>query len=242
MRQGSGMASVPPPLIAVVGALGGVGASALASAVAHWWQRETRAGVLIDLGFGRAGVEVLLGIEARPGVRWPDLGAARGEVDGRGLLAALPTWGRVPVLSCTRRSAVAPDDEVVVDVTTALLRVGQPVVLDLPHPAAWTAATRSLAAVADTTYLVTSNSTLGAAAVLACQGSLGEEKPKLVARLTRGGCGIPAVEIAEATSLSLAGVLRDDRLLVGAIERGEGPRVGTRTPLGRLATKLVRAR
>jgi len=106
-------------VLAVVGASGGVGASALAAAVAV---RARRAGVdvvLVDADPLGGGLDVTLGAEQHAGIRWPDLGGLVGAADGRALLARLPAAADVPVLSFDRVEA-HPPHEVADAVLTAL--------------------------------------------------------------------------------------------------------------------------
>ncbi len=118
-------------VVGVVGARGGVGASTVAAALAlrvhrHGWHAERRrprrrgtgrAGatadvprvVLVDLDPAGGGLDVHLGIEDVPGVRWPDLAGARGDVSGPELTDLLPDWAGVTVLSGDRwRPGPAP--------------------------------------------------------------------------------------------------------------------------------------
>ncbi|MDR2704006.1 MAG: pilus assembly protein FlpE, partial [Cellulomonadaceae bacterium] len=115
-------------LTAVIGAKGGIGASCLAAAIAHGAQQTEGRGALLDLDTAGGGLEVLLGIEGEPGARWPEMLAAFGEVDGGGLLAALPRWGAVPVLSAARQAPQLPPDELVLDICAGLLRNDETVV------------------------------------------------------------------------------------------------------------------
>ncbi|WP_207207349.1 pilus assembly protein FlpE [Xylanimonas protaetiae] len=230
------------PLVAVVGATGGAGTSCVAAALAHGLRRASGRGVLLDLDAGGPGVDVLLGIEDEPGARWPELVDARGDVDGRGLLAALPRWGSVPVLSGTRHAPTGPDDDVVLDVCAALLRVGEAVVLDLPRPGAWTAAARALLADADDVLLVAGTDVVGASGAVAVARALAEVtggRRRIVARRTQTG-GSPAGDLEELTGLEVVAEVGHDRGLAAAVERGEGPRVGRGTRLGRLAGDLAR--
>lgn len=117
-------------MLAVVGASGGVGASALAAAVAV---RAHRAGVdvvLVDADPLGGGLDVTLGAEQQPGIRWPDLGGLVGAADGRALLARLPAAAEVPVLSFDRVEA-HPSREVAAAVLTALAAECQLVVVDV---------------------------------------------------------------------------------------------------------------
>ncbi|AKE38185.1 Helicase/secretion neighborhood CpaE-like protein [Corynebacterium camporealensis] len=84
--------------IAVTGAGGGVGASTLAAALA----RHTGA-LLIDAVPNSGGLDLLLGLEAQPGARWPDLNVGDGSIDPADLRTALPSSADgVAVLSAAR--------------------------------------------------------------------------------------------------------------------------------------------
>jgi hypothetical protein len=53
--------------------------------------------------------------------------------------------------------------------------------------------------------------------------------------------GPHAGDLERLTGLAAAAQVRHDRGLASAVERGEGPRVGRGTPLGRLAAALCEA-
>ena len=229
--------------VAVVGACGGAGVSTLAAALAHGLRRSGEGGVLVDLDLPGPGADVLLGIEDEPGARWPELVAARGDVDGVGLVAALPRWRSVPVLSAARLRPARPDDAVVVDVCTGLLRGGETVVLDLPRPGSWTAAARMLVAAADVVLLVTPCTARGVAGALAARADLadlGVPEPWLVARRPAPG-RIDAVALEDALGLRVRAAPRWDPRLAAAVDRGDGPAVGRRSPLGRAVATLLGA-
>ncbi|MGW1743190.1 septum site-determining protein Ssd [Nocardia sp. NPDC001965] len=92
-------------VVAVAGAGAGAGASVLAAATAL---RSAAAGfrphtVLIDAAPHGGGLDLLLGIEATPGLRWPDLVVDDGRVAAAELHNALPVAGvGLSVLSCGR--------------------------------------------------------------------------------------------------------------------------------------------
>jgi len=128
--------------IAVLGACGGAGASVLASSIAFAAAAEPADVLLVDCDPWGAGLDVLLGIEAEPGLRWGDLAASSGRLQVDALRRALPTvtvgTGRVAVL-CHGRSPAGSD--VGPDVLTVVLdagrRMGAATVIDLPrHPGA----------------------------------------------------------------------------------------------------------
>ncbi|GAA1976858.1 hypothetical protein GCM10009718_11450 [Isoptericola halotolerans] len=230
-------------MVAVLGARGGAGTSLLAAALARALRRRSGAAALVDLDVPGGGLDVLLGIEDVRGARWPDLTHARGALDGDGLVAALPRWGAVPVLSGTRSAdgQRAPDHGVVLDVTTALLRSGHPVVLDVPRPSAWREATRALVSAADAVVLVvplTAPSVAGAVASTALLDELGAGPVHVVPRRPAPG-RVDTAGLEVALARPVAATLGWDGRLAAAVERGDGPRVGRRSPLGTTAARLV---
>lgn len=230
-------------VIAAVGACGGAGTSTLAAALTRALRRAGEPATLVDLAVPGAGLDVLLGVEHEPGARWPELADARGEVDGSGLLAALPRWGAVPVLSGSRLRPERPDDAVVLDVCSALLRAGESAVLDLPVPGAWSSAAASLVGAADVVLLVVPLTAPGAAGAVAAAGALraaGAQDVRLVARRPSPG-RVDVAALERALDLHAVTTVPWDRRLAGAVERGEGPAVGHRTPLGRCAAEAVSA-
>ncbi|MFJ9370966.1 septum site-determining protein Ssd [Nocardia sp. NPDC101769] len=90
-------------VLAVAGAGAGSGASVLAAAVAL-----TAAGrfrdrtLLVDCAPYGGGLDLLLGLERAPGLRWPDLTIEHGRVSAPALHEALPATGGLAVLSCGR--------------------------------------------------------------------------------------------------------------------------------------------
>ena len=167
------VASRPAALVVgVVGGRGGAGASTLAAAVARHLARRT-ATVLVDLDRASGGIDVLLGLEAADGVRWPDLADARGDVPGADVLALLPRWGPCAVLSADRERPGAPEPAVVADVLHALtLEIGA-LVLDLDRAAI--VAGESVAAVCDAVLVVAPRDLRAVAGILAM-------RPRLAAR------------------------------------------------------------
>lgn len=90
-------------VLAVAGAGAGSGSSVLAAAVAL-----TAAGrfrdrtLLVDCAPYGGGLDLLLGLETSPGLRWPDLTIEQGRVAAPALHAALPNTSGLAVLSCGR--------------------------------------------------------------------------------------------------------------------------------------------
>ncbi|MBL0887930.1 pilus assembly protein FlpE [Myceligenerans indicum] len=226
-------------VIAVTGASGGVGATVVAAAVALGMTGRGDRTVLVDLDTGGAGIEMLLGIDGARGVRWPELSAARGEVDGDTLAAALPPWRGVPVVSARRRSG-PPSDDVVLDVCAGIIRSGRTAVIDLPRPSSWSGAARALLRGCDVAVLVSPLTFPGAAGAELVRDQLvaaGARDVRIVVRGPAPGQVDPHA-LGAALGLSVNGILRRDRSLPGAVERGDGPPAGRRKAVGRLAADL----
>jgi secretion/DNA translocation related CpaE-like protein len=114
-------------VIGVVGGSGGVGASSFAAVLAAVCGRA----LLVDLDAASGGVDVLLGIEAAPGVRWSGLQLGGGRLDPRELFDRLPRWGPVSVLAADVR-------ELDPDAVRQVLDTGRgegAIVVDLPRSA-----------------------------------------------------------------------------------------------------------
>lgn len=123
------------PGIAVVGASGGAGASTLVAALGLAGGRSGCSCVAVDLQPGGGGLDVVFGIEHVPGLRWSDLVAVEGAVDGAALGLRLPSVCGVAVLAHPRDGRAGPGAEVVVAVVRALASAFDLVVLDAARSA-----------------------------------------------------------------------------------------------------------
>lgn len=247
-------------VIGVVGACGGAGTSVVAACVAHGLRRSGERATLVDLDAHAPGMDLLLGSDGGRGARWPDLVEARGEVEGVGVVAALPRWGAVPVLSGTA-SGGPPDDDVVLDVCRGLVRAGETLVLDLPRPGAWGSVTRrgagpaaeapgsaglavrTLLAGCETVVLVvplTLPATVGAQRVRDALRGAGVSDVRVVARGPAPGA-VEEDDVAAALGLPVVAAMGRDSGLARSIERGEGPALSHRNALGRFAVDLAGA-
>lgn len=251
-----GIRPEPGRVIGVVGACGGAGTSVVAACVAHGLRRGGERATLVDLDTHGPGTDLLLGSDGGRGARWPDLVEARGEVDGVGVVAALPRWGAVPVLSGTAHGS-PPDDDVVLGVCRGLVRAGETLVLDLPRPGAWETATRrdgapepggglavrTLLAACETVLLVvplTLPATVGAQRVRDALRGAGVPDVRVVVRGPAPGA-VHQDDVGAALGLAVAGAVGRDAGLPRAIDRGEGPALSGRTVLGRFALDLAAA-
>ncbi|MCG7286233.1 pilus assembly protein FlpE [Cellulomonas sp. ACRRI] len=120
-------------VVGVVGARGGAGATVTAAVLAAELARRGTA-VLVDTGPGPS-LDTVLGLEAHPGLRWPDLGGARGAVDPALLAGNLMRWGRCAVLPTDDTRPGPPPAAALADVLRALRAAHGSVVLDLDRAA-----------------------------------------------------------------------------------------------------------
>jgi secretion/DNA translocation related CpaE-like protein len=181
------------PVLGVVGATGGVGASTFAAVLAT----VTRRAMLVDLDVFGGGIDVLLGIEDLAGARWSALRVSGGRLDPMSLTDGLPRWGHVPVLAAD----TAPDSAAAVtQVLDAAASLG-PVVVDLGRSASASrqAAVRRCALV----LLVAVAEVRGLIAARAVAASLSGSRTGLVLR--RGS--LSGNEAAALTDTPLIGVV-----------------------------------
>ena len=219
-------------VIAVTGGRGGAGASTFAAALA---QTATPA-LLIDLDPWGGGIDLLLGSESVPGLRWPDLSLQGGRVAWPAVRDALPSHRGVSVLSGARHGhdIEAAAAEAVVD---AGRRGGNVVICDLPRRI--TAAAACTLDGADLVVMVTTCDVRGVAAAAAMAPVLLGVNPN-VGLVVRGPApgGLRAAEAAQVTDLPLLAAMRPEPMLAERLERG-GLRVRRRSPLAAAARAVL---
>jgi hypothetical protein len=120
------------PVLVVVGTAGGVGTSTLAALLACQAARSGgQAGVtLVGADPDSGGLDMILGLEEEPGLRWQDIRAPLGVVDATTLAARLPAADGVRVLAGRPWSGHAPrpwEQDAVFD---ALMGLPGPLVID----------------------------------------------------------------------------------------------------------------
>lgn len=100
-------------VVGVLGAVGGCGVTTVTAWCARHAARHGRRTLLVDGQPDAGGLDLALGTEDRPGVRWRDLQEIRGTLNAEQLVAALPAEGDVSVLSHDsgpEDAPLAPDD------------------------------------------------------------------------------------------------------------------------------------
>lgn len=220
------------PVVAVVGARGGAGASVFAVALAQ----TAPTSLLVEADPWSGGIDLVAGSEDLAGLRWPDLALQGGRLGYPALRDALPRRDGVSVLSSGRAGTdiEAGPLSAVID---AGCRGGVTVVCDVPRRA--TEAAETALDAADLVVVVTPadvrSCTAAAAArpwVLACNPNAG-----VVVRGPSPG-GLRAAEVARIVDLPLLAAMRPQAGIAEVLERG-GLRVRSRSPLGAAARRVL---
>ncbi|TQF74977.1 hypothetical protein FK531_02665 [Rhodococcus spelaei] len=227
-------------MIAVLGGRGGAGASTLAAATALTASaRRGRGGLLVDCDPRGGGLDLLLGVERNPGLRWPAVVIEGGAVSAAALHDALPrTDDGVAVLSCGRGAgAAAPGAAALRAVVEAGRGVGDLVVCDVPRQPG--SATETVLDLADLVVVVVPAQLRAAAAAETLAAAVRGSHPN-VGVVVRGPApgGLRAADIADLLGLPLLAAMRPEPGLAGALERG-GLRLRRRSPLTGAATALL---
>lgn len=222
-------------VVAVVGGCGGAGASLFATALAH----AAAGALLVDLDPWGGGLDLLVGCETAPGLRWPDLALQGGRLTWPAVRDALPRHRGVSVLSGTRRGydledlAPGPVDAVI----DAGRRGGVTVVCDLPRRPA--DAVQAALDAADLVVVVSPCQVRACAATAAMAAPLTAINPN-VGLVVRGPApgGLRAAEVAEVTGLPLLAAMKAQPQLADQLERG-GLRPRRRSALAAAARRVL---
>jgi secretion/DNA translocation related CpaE-like protein len=225
-------------LAVVVGGRGGAGASTLAAALGIAAVRRGHRTLLVDADPLGGGLDLVLGGEDTPGMRWPDLAGTRGRIAGDSLAEALPAVEGLVVLSLDRGSPLELDPDALSSVLSAGVRAHDLVVVDLARtvgPAGEEALCRS-----DVVWLLVPAEVRAAASAGRVAASVSALAPR-VEVVVRGPApgGLQADVLASSLGLPLAGSTRAEPGLAAALERGEAPGRNPRSPLGKLCGQLL---
>ncbi len=219
-------------VVAVVGGRGGAGASLFASALAM----AARDALLIDADPWSGGIDLMVGSEDKPGLRWPDLSLEHGRLEFGALRQALPRLDGLSVLSSVRAgNDVAPGP--LAAVIDAGRRGGVTVVCDLPRRL--TRAVEIGVDAADLVVLVTTADVMGCAAATAVAAAVGAINPN-VGLVVRGPspAGLRSAEVARIVGLPLLAAMRPQPNIAGSLERS-GLQMGRRSPLAGAARQVL---
>jgi secretion/DNA translocation related CpaE-like protein len=219
-------------VIAVMAGRGGGGASVFAGALAC----SAEEALLVDLDPCGGGLDLMLGVESVPGLRWPDLSVGSGRLGWSAVRDVLPRLRGLSVLSGTREFHEI-DATAASSIVDAGRRGGTTVVCDLPRQL--TAASVRILESADLAVIVTSCDVRSIAATAAVAGVVRTMNPNigLVVRGPAPG-GLRAGEVADAAAAPLLASMRPEPMLAVHLERG-GLRLGRRSPLAAAARTVL---
>lgn len=224
-------------VVGVLGARGGLGASTLAAVVACTAREAGWDTALVDLDPLPGACAEALDLDDAAGLRWADLTLRAAPLVGARLAAGLPRWREVRVLCGDERGGPAPG---VADAALSALRGAVDVlVVDLPR-SAWAG---SGAADACEDLVILAGAEEASLGLLRAPGAAdappGQRRWLAVRRGARHR--FPPDQVAYAAGLPLLGVVGDERGLADAIALGDGPWLGPRGPLRRVAARTVAA-
>jgi secretion/DNA translocation related CpaE-like protein len=228
--------------VAVIGACGGAGASVFAGAIAFAAARLGRPSLLLDCDLWGAGLDVILGVEADPGLRWTDLSAPAGRLPVEDLSRALPrirVGGSAISVLTHRRDAVVDLDPDAVDVVIDAGRRGAcTTVVDLPRPPG-PVPDRVLER-CDLVVLIAPADVRACWAAQRVRARLREFAVD-AALVVRGPspCGLGAAELAELLELPLLAQMRAESGLAQELEFGLSLATGRRRPLLKAADRVL---
>lgn len=229
-------------VFAVLGGRGGAGASVLAAALALVALRNRGNALLVDCDPLGGGIDLLMGAETRPGLRWPELRLNSGRLTAASLRSALPGrergGARLTVVSCDR-GGPGPTADALAAVVDAGRRGGETVVCDLPRHLpedVGVAVDR-----ADLVVLVVPAEVRAVAAARRVVDRLSERGSRVEA-VVRGPApgGLMPQDVARVVGVPLLASMRPEPGLPETLERGE-LRVKARGPLFRVAKAVLDA-
>ena len=218
------------PIVAVTGGRGGAGATTLASALAVSARRLGQRALLIDADPLGGGIDLMLGAETAVGARWPELARTRGRLSAQALQQALPTVDSLTVLSFGRDDAASVPPDAVRSVLAAGSRGHDIVVVDLPRQLDDAACAVLHASTVALVVVPSEVRATAAAARVVPNLARHCDDVRLVVRGPAPG-GVVAGDVARVLDVPLAGELRAEPGLAGALERGEAPARRGRGPL-----------
>ncbi|MFF0818485.1 septum site-determining protein Ssd [Rhodococcus sp. NPDC003318] len=240
-RRAEGRVDGRGAVVAVIGGRGGAGASTLSAALALTCRSRHpgRRALLVDCDPQGGGLDLLVGAEHRPGLRWRSLVIEGGAVSADALHGALPNAGDgISVLSFGRgRTAAEPGAAALTAVVDAGRAAGDVVVCDVPRQV--DGITQVALGLADLVVVLVRAQVRAVAAAEALIATVREIHPNVVA-VVRGPSpgGLRGPEIAGLLGVPLLATLRPESGLDAALERG-GLRLGRRSPLRRAAGAIL---
>lgn len=223
------------PAIVVAAGRGGAGASVAAAALALAAADHGAKVLLVDLDDRGSGLDLVLGMEETPGVRWPGLVSLTEPVAADELLPVLPALGGLSVVSADRDAVAIPAEAVSAVIGSA----GPAVDLIVVDVARGGTDVAGLACQQAMHALLVVPAEARAAVSAISIGKQLASQVRDVRLLVRGPApaGMDAQVIAEVVGLPLAGSVRAEPGLDVALEHGDLPR--PRGPLRRFCRQYL---
>ncbi len=222
--------------IAVTGASGGIGVSSLAVALAT---RATPA-TLIDAVPDSGGLDLLMGMESTPGIRWQDIDLEQGKVDGEALRAALPQHRCGTALLTTQRTQCAdPWHLSSRTVEGAIAALGVSPGMTVVDTSRSGQITDVVLAASDAVVVVVPQQVRGVAAAAGCLARWrGYKKPLLVVARSIGYSGLTLEDLEKVLKVEVTAHIP---VLPRLARRAETEGLGDRIPkqLSRAALKVL---
>lgn len=220
-------------VVGVTGGSGGAGATTFACALGQLAARRGRA-VVVDADPLGPGIDRVLGLEERDGVRWDGLCHATGRLSARSLREALPRREHLAALTWRAGAPGTLQAFAVREVLSAAQRGHDFVVVDLPRTP--DPLVDEVAARCDRLLVVVVPTVAGvASAVRTCARHPDPGRMRLVVR----GRGVDPESVARATRLPVLAAMADQRGLAESIDLGLGPVRSPRGSLGRAAEDVL---
>lgn len=237
---------VEPPsrarVVGVLGGCGGAGASVLACALAVTAAEAGRRVLLVDLDPLGGGLDLALGVDGLPGLRWPDLSAARGRMPSVSIHESLPRLDGLAVLSWGRGEPVDVPAAAVEAVLRSAARGHDLIVVDLPRTGEDRLLTTALRDVHDLLLVVPARLRAAAAAAQLAE-RWRSSVPSAGVAVRRSACSrLAARAVADAVQLPLVLDMRDEPHVDTALDRGEPPALRRSGHLRRAAERWLDGR
>lgn len=230
------LADGAPPeglVVGVLGGSGGAGATTFACALGQVGSQHRRV-LVVDADPMGPGVDRVLGLEDRDGVRWDGLCDTTGRLSARALREALPRRADLAALTWRAGPPGTLQAFAVREVLSAARRGHDLVVVDLPRTP--DALVDEVAARCDRLLVMVVPTVAGvASAVRTCS----RHRDPTAVRLVLRGQGVDPTAIARATGVPVLAEMPDQRGLAEAIDLGLGPVRSRRGALGRAATDVL---
>lgn len=207
--------------VAIIPGAGGAGASLLSAGLAFHARQFFSDVVLVDLDESSAGLDVVLGIETQPGMRWQDFHSLTGSISGSDILRGLPARDGVALLT-HNDSETIPDKFLPDTIIQQLRGVSGLVIIDFPRFTNQVA-TIEILQQCDIAYVVTPSTVRGSASTKKVIVNISKHvaNVELVIR-NMPGTNLDALRIAQSIDVPLAGVVNSDPRIVEQIEQGFG--------------------